>query len=118
MDVDVPGPSSAGVDELVRRAGRGDHDLAAGGLDSVLAHREGELALLHHEDLLVGVLVQIRSLTWDRVREEERDIHIAVEVALEPVYGPVVGKLFVADYLGHVSSFVLTAAFINIEPRP
>jgi hypothetical protein len=32
VDVDVPGPPGTGVDELVWRAGRGDYDLAAGGL--------------------------------------------------------------------------------------
>jgi hypothetical protein len=63
MDVDMPGPSSAGVDELVWRTGRGDQDLSTGSLDSLVAHREGELTILHNEYLIVGVLVQIRSLT-------------------------------------------------------
>src|SRR5215210_2008958 len=108
MDVDVPGPSDTGVDELVRRAGRGDHDLAAGGFDGGVSHREGQLALLHHEDLVVGMPVQTRSLAWGRVRKEERDVHVAVLVALELVHAPVAGKLVVADQLGHDSSFVLT----------
>src|SRR5215203_6367282 len=90
VDVDVPSPPGTGVDELVWRAGRGDHDLAAGGLNGVLSHREGELALLHHEDLIVGVLVQIRSLTGGRVRKEERDIHVAVLVA--PLYSTIVSR--------------------------
>jgi hypothetical protein len=107
VDVDLPSPPGTGVDELVWRAGRDNHDLAAGGLDGVLSHREGQLALLHHEDLIVGVLVQIRSLTGGRVGKEERDIHVAVLVDLERVHAPVVGKLIVADYLGHVSSSVL-----------
>src|SRR5215218_2720994 len=107
VDVDVPGPPGTGDDELVWRAGRSDSDLATGGLNGVLSHREGELALLHHEDLIVGVLVQIRSLTGGCVGKEERHIHVAVLVALERVHAPVVGKLVVADYLGHVSSSVL-----------
>src|SRR5215212_5817703 len=107
VDVDVPSPPGTGVDELVWRAGRGDHDLAAGGLDGLVSHCEGQLALLHHEYFVVGVLVQIRSLAGGRVRKEERDIHVAVLVALKRVHAPVVGKLVVADYLGHVSSSVL-----------
>src|SRR5215212_8135223 len=90
VDVDVPSPPGTGVDELVWRAGRGDHDLAAGGLKGILSHREGQLALLHHEDLIVGVLVQIRSLTGGRVRKEERDIHVAVLVA--PLYSTIVSR--------------------------
>ena len=97
MDVDVPGPPGTGVDELVWRSGRGDHYPAAGGLNGVLSHREGQLALLHHEDLIVGVLVQIRSLTGGRVGKEERDIYVAVLLALEHLHTPVVGKLVVAD---------------------
>jgi hypothetical protein len=95
----VPSPPDTGVDELVWRSGRGDYDLTAGGLKGVLSHRGGKLALLHHEDLIVGVLVQIRSLTGGRVGKEERDIYVAVLVALERVHAPVVGKLVVADYL-------------------
>src|SRR5215216_7459949 len=102
MDVDVPSPSGAGVDELVRRAGRGDYDLPARRLDGGVSYREGKLALLHHEDLLVRVSVQLWALSGRRLRQEERDIHVAVEETLKPVYGPVVRKFAVADYAGHV----------------
>jgi hypothetical protein len=54
--------------------------------------------------------VQIRSITGCRVRKEERDMHVAVEVTLELVDGPVVWKPFSADYLGQLSSFVHPAA--------
>src|SRR5215218_8962743 len=101
MDVDVPSPSGAGVDELVRRAGRGDYDLPARRLDGGVSYREGKLALLHHEDLLVRVSVQLWALSGRRLRQEERDIHVAVEETLKPVYGPVVRKFVVADYVGH-----------------
>src|SRR5215204_6632103 len=50
--VDLPQPPSAGVDELVRHAGRHHNDLATSRLDNVLAGGEGHAALLHHEDLL------------------------------------------------------------------
>ena len=52
-------------------------------------------------------VMQIRSLTGGRVRKEERDIYVAVLVALELVHAPVVGKLLVADYLAHISFLVL-----------
>src|SRR5215211_8999794 len=118
MDVDMPGASDTGIHELVRCAGRGDHDLSTGSLDGLVAHREGELALLHNEYLIVGVLVQIRSLTGDRVRKEKRDVHVAVEATLELVDGPVVGKLFVADYLSHIPSFVHPAAELEVALPP
>jgi|SRR5215210_5152583 len=92
VDVDVPSPPGTGVDELAWRAGRGDLDLAAGGLKGVLSHREGKLALLHHEDLIVAVLVQIRSPTGGRVGNEERDIHVAVLVASNVYTLPLLGS--------------------------
>jgi hypothetical protein len=73
VDVDVPSPPGTGVDELVWRAGRGDHGLAADGLKGVLSHREGELALLHHEDLIVRMLVQIRSPLPGAVSERKNE---------------------------------------------
>jgi hypothetical protein len=51
--------------------------------------------------------VQIRSLTGGRVRKEERDIYVAVLVALELVHAPVVGKLLVVDYLAHIPFLVI-----------
>src|SRR5215213_1102121 len=116
VDIDVPGPSGTGVDELVWRAGRGDHDPAAGCLDGLVSHREGQFALLHHEEFVVGVLVQIRSLAGGRVRKEERDVHVAVLVALELVHAPVVGKLVVGDQLRHVSSWWLTGNGRGAQP--
>ncbi len=50
-----------------------------------------------------------RKSPWPRGGE------LAVEVALEPIHGPVVEKLGVADYLGDVSSFVRTTP--GPEPR-
>jgi hypothetical protein len=39
----------------------------------------------------------MRSLAGGRVRKEERDVHVAVLVALELLHAPVVGKLLIAD---------------------
>ena len=54
-------PSGAGVHELVRHAGGHHHHLAAPRLDDFLARGERGGALLHHEDLLVGMPVQLRA---------------------------------------------------------
>src|SRR5918995_662144 len=45
MDIDLAQRASAGVDELVRDAGRSDHDLAGGHVDRLLANGEGSAPL-------------------------------------------------------------------------
>ena len=59
--VNLPKPPGPGVDELVRHAGGHHNDLATRRLDNVVPGGEGRAALLHHEDLLVGVPVQLRA---------------------------------------------------------
>src|SRR5215218_1650092 len=71
--VDLPQPLGAGVNELVRHAGRHHNDLAAPRLDNVLAGGEGRAALLHHKDLLVGVPVQPRAASRRGVYDDDRD---------------------------------------------
>jgi hypothetical protein len=70
--VHLPQPPSAGVNELVRHAGRHHNDLPALHLDNVLAGGEGRAALLHHKDFLVGVPVQPRATARRRVYEHQR----------------------------------------------
>jgi hypothetical protein len=70
----LPQPARTGVYELVRYAGRHNHDLPALCLDEVISGREGDGALLHYEDLLVGMLVQLRASPRRRVYQDERDI--------------------------------------------
>src|SRR3712207_2670271 len=77
-------PPCAGVHELVWHAGWHHHDLAAPRLYYVVSGREHGAALLHHEDLLVGMLVQLRAAPGRRVHHDERDAG-AVSVALELV---------------------------------
>jgi hypothetical protein len=45
----------------VRHAGGHHHDLAAARFDDLVSGREGDAAFLYQEDLLVGVLVQLRA---------------------------------------------------------
>src|SRR5215217_3815083 len=101
MDVDVPGPTGSGVDVFVGRASRYDDYLAALRLDSGVAYREGDLAVLDHEDLFVGMGVQPRTTSPRRVYEEERDVRVAVQVSLEPVRRLAVRKLFFFDDVSH-----------------
>src|SRR5215211_6135298 len=100
-DVHLPERSAPGVDELVRHTGRYDYDLAAGRLDRGVAYREGSVALLYHEDLLVGMLVQPRATTRRAVHQEERNVHIAVEVSLELVRDRAAREFVLGDYAGH-----------------
>jgi hypothetical protein len=65
--VDLPQPPCAGVDELVRHAGRHHNDLATRHVDNVIPGGEGRESLLHHEDLLIGVPVQPRAAPRRRV---------------------------------------------------
>src|SRR5215211_4143070 len=71
--VDLPQPPGAGVDELVRHAGRHHNDLAARRLDNVVPAGEGRAALLYHKDLLVGVPVQPRAAPRRCVYDDDRD---------------------------------------------
>jgi hypothetical protein len=57
----LPKGSVAGVDELVRDAGRHHDYLATARLDDVVSGRERDAALLYDEDLLVGMPVQLRA---------------------------------------------------------
>jgi hypothetical protein len=68
----LPRRSSAGVHELVRHADRHHHDLAVTRLDDILSGRERNAALLHHEDLLVGMLMQLRVASRQRVNQDEQ----------------------------------------------
>jgi hypothetical protein len=70
--VHLPQPPGAGVNELVRHAGRHHNDLPAPRLDNIVPGGEGRAALLHHEDLLVGVPVQPRAAPRGRVYDHQR----------------------------------------------
>jgi hypothetical protein len=69
------------------------YDLAAGRLDLGVADSEGSLALLHHEDLLVGVGVQPRTTTRRAVHQEERNVHLSMLVSLELVRDLATGEI-------------------------
>src|SRR5438552_551141 len=55
--------------------------------------RERNAALLHHEDLLVGMLMQLRAASRRRVYDKERDADITVVVSLELVRGLAVRQI-------------------------
>src|SRR3712207_3726453 len=98
--VDLAEPTGSRVHELVRHSGRHHHDLAAPRLDNFLAGREGDGALLHHEDLLVGMLVQLRAASGRRVDHDEGDTGIVV-VSLELVRGLAVRQVCLVDDARH-----------------
>src|SRR5829696_6647016 len=77
-------PPGAGVHKLVRHARRHHHDLATPCLDDFVARRESCGALLHHEDLLIGVPVQPRAAPRACLHHDERDAG-AVSESLELV---------------------------------
>src|SRR5215217_4489391 len=77
-------PPFARVHELVRHARRHHHDLATSRLDDFVVRRESCGALLHHEDLLVGMPVQPRSAPLGCLHHDERDAG-AVSESLELV---------------------------------
>jgi hypothetical protein len=85
----------------VGHTGRYDYNLAVGRFDGRVAHREGGLTLVQHEDLRVRVGVQTRAAPWWCVRQEERNVRIAVVVPLELVGGLAVGELVIVNYVGH-----------------
>src|SRR5918999_6144445 len=95
----VTGKLNAG--SFVGHAGRHDQDLSAGCFDGVITHGEGELAILDHEDLPVGVLVQHRTFSGWRLVNEKRDVRAAVEITLEPVGVTTVRKFVFVDHVGH-----------------
>src|SRR4051812_2536461 len=64
VDVDGPQDAGPGVLEGVWNARWGDEEIARPGDDRLVAEREGRLALEDQEDLLVGVLVQVRPTAW------------------------------------------------------
>jgi hypothetical protein len=72
MYVDVTGPLSTGVDELVRHAGRHYHDMPGTRLDGLPAYCEGDGSFFDHEYLGVAMLVQPWSRTGRRIRPEKR----------------------------------------------
>ena len=73
MDVRHVGGSVADVDELVRAAGRRDHDLTGPRLDRLAVDREVDPALVHDEGLLVRMAMQAWPAAGRRPCEEERD---------------------------------------------
>ena len=71
-------------------------------------------ALLHHEDLLVGMLMQLRAASRRRVYDKERDADITVVVSLELVRGLAVtgiGALSISGHLELWHIFVFVACF-------
>src|SRR5215212_4106886 len=71
VDVDLTQRAGAGVDELVRGAGRSDHDLTSGHLDRLLADGEGGAPLLHQKDLGVRVPVQLRPAPGRTIEQDD-----------------------------------------------
>src|SRR5215218_1098778 len=96
----LPEPPCAGVHEPVRHAGWHHHDLAAIRLDDVISGRERDGALLDHEDLLVGMPVQLRAASRRRVYHDERDTGIMV-VSLELVSSLAVRQVGFVDDARH-----------------
>src|SRR3712207_6148451 len=93
--VNLPQPPGARVHELVRNAGRHHHDMAAAHLDDFVPSRERSGAFLHHEDLLIGVPVQLRAAPRGRVYHDERDTGVVL-VALKFV------RIVATRRVGHV----------------
>ena len=73
VNIHPPRLSCPGVHELVGHAGRHYHDLPAPRLYLLVSGREGDVALLHHEDFLVGVPVQPRAAVRLRICNDEGD---------------------------------------------
>src|SRR5215210_4581866 len=85
VDVHLSKPLLAGVHELVRNAGGHDHYLPTLHLDLLVANGKGGDALLHNEDLLVGVPVQLGAAARRGVYHYEGDAGaevVALELAL------------------------------------
>src|SRR3954468_2081794 len=102
MDADLAASPLARVDELVRRAGRSHEELAGAGVDGLVAHGEGRHALVHDEDLLVGVAMEAGPLAGSVAAEEERDA-CAVPAALELAGALAPGEVIEFDRLGHAA---------------
>src|SRR5947209_6743026 len=83
VNVDHPQLTGPGVHELVRRARRDDHNVPAGHVERLVAGREASPALLDHEDLGIGVLVQSRSIPGRRIDHDTRGAGILVQISLE-----------------------------------
>src|SRR3954447_8466057 len=93
VDADLPDTALARVDELVRRVRRHDHDLARPGGDRLVADGEGRLALVHDEDLLVRMAVEVGALAGRVSAQEERHAGRAVLAALELLRALAAGKV-------------------------
>src|SRR5215207_8398987 len=63
--------------------------MTPGRFDGGLSDRERSLAFLHHEDFLVGMLVQLRTASRWSVDQRERKVDVPVPVSLELMGGPV-----------------------------
>src|ERR671919_178988 len=101
MDVDLPQRSVPGVDELVGHASRSHHYLAGAHFYGVISDGEGSITLQRYEDLLVRMGVQYRSTAGRAVHQEERHVHIAVAVSLEPVRDLAIREIVLVDYVNH-----------------
>src|SRR5215207_9972267 len=73
VDIDLAQPARARVDELVRCPGGRDQHVAGLGHDLLVAERERRLALVHDEDLFVGMAVKARTLAGIRVDDDHAD---------------------------------------------
>ena len=96
VNIHLPQLSCTGVHELVGHAGRHYHDLPAPRLYLLVSSREGDVALLHHEDFLVGVPVQPRAAARRRIYNDEGDRGIVV-VSPEPTRVLAAGRIGQVD---------------------
>jgi hypothetical protein len=71
MNIDLAKNSTARIDELVRYVRRGNHDLAGGNFDRLIADCEGSLPFLHDKDFPIRVAVEPRALSRPRFDEND-----------------------------------------------
>lgn len=72
VDANQPGLPWAQVGKAVRNPGRPENDVAGAALDGFVADPDQDMALENDEGFVVGVLVQLGSLTDVVVHEEKR----------------------------------------------
>jgi hypothetical protein len=82
--------------------GGDDHDLSSVRLDGGISYREHKFALLDDEDLGVGVRVQFGATSGCRLREEKRDVRVAVKVTLELPHSGSAYRIDFVEHVGHV----------------
>src|SRR5690349_24787816 len=83
MNIDLSQRSIASIDKFVWRLWRNNNDLSRLRCKRLRANGKRDASLLHHKDLLIGMLMQPHTLAREHINPDKRDAGLPIQVSLK-----------------------------------